>query len=406
VLAGVDARVTYGDVASAGDADWYSFVAAGPSATVRLDVAGQSLLAGRLAVYNTALTRLGIGSATAAGQDLALTLSNLTPGTKYFIRVDDATNFGFDAGQYLLKVASDPAAPETITLAGQAPVDDNGSNESFLSATRLSDAAGGPIEYQAFARLRAGDLDVYRVRAPFPGLNQQNVLTATVRAFGDFAPKITVTNSLGLPVAAELVADGNGLYTVVVTGATANADYHIAVESRTGAAGDYQMRASFRSQVTSAHEVASGALIALLNPKDSGSIQVTGSAQLYFRLTSALTPILGPSVVVRVYDALNRVKFQLLARAGDTVDGVALLGPGRYRVEITANGFLGLLPNVLSAYTLSMALLTDPTGVTPADPNQPGGGESPPPSQPPSGYNYYNDRGYYVWGEATPSGGS
>ena len=405
VLAGADARVTYGDVASVADADWYSFVAAGPSATVWLNVAGQSLLAGRVAVYNTALTRLGCGSATAAGQDIVLALSNLTPGVKYFIRVDDATNVAFDAGQYLLKVASDFDTPETITLAGQAPADDAGSNESFLSATRLSDAAGGPIEYREFARLRAGDVDVYRVRAPFPGMNQENVLTATVRAFGDLAPKVTVSNFLGLPVSSRLVADGNGLYTVVVTGATANADYHIAVESRTGVAGDYEMRATFRSQVTSPHVVESGALVALLNPSDSGSIQVTGSAQIYFRLSSALTPILGPSVVLRVYDGYNRVKFHLLARAGETVDGVALLGPGQYRVEITANGFL-ILPNVLSAYTLSMALLTDPTGVTPSDPNEPGGGGGDQPSQPPSGYNYYNDRGYYVWGEATPSGGS
>jgi hypothetical protein len=131
---------------------------------------------------------------------------------------------------------------------------------------------------------------------------------------------------------------------------------------------------------------------------------VTGSAQIYFRLSSALTLIIGPSVTLRVYDANNQVKFQLVARAGDQVDGTALLGPGSYRIEIKANG--GLLPNILSAYTLSMALLTDPVGVPPSDPNNPGGDPNgdPPPDPPPSGYNYYNDRGYYVWGEQTPSG--
>jgi hypothetical protein len=153
--------------------------------------------------------------------------------------------------------------------------------------------------------------------------------------------------------------------------------------------------------VTSPHEVASG-LLTILNPQTTGTIEVTGSAQIYFRVTSALTPVVGPAVVVKVYDANNNVRFQLLARAGDAVDGVALLGPGRYRVVITANG--SLLPSVLSGFSLALALLTDPVGVTSSDPNDPGSGTSdPPPPPPPSGYNYYNDRGYYTWGEQTPT---
>jgi hypothetical protein len=402
-LAGADTRVTLGDLASAADADWYSFTASGRSATVRLTAGGQSLLAGRVFIFNAAGTRIGHAAATGPGQDLTVALPRLKPGARYFIRVDEAARTPFAAGQYQLKVEFTPGAPATVTLAGQPPADDPSNNNSFLAATRLADPAGGPVEYRAFAHLRPGDMDVYRVRAPFPGLNQANVLTATVRAFGDLAPRVTVTNFLGLPVSSRLVADGNGLYTVVVSSATANADYHLAVESRAGVPGDYELRATFRSVVTSPHQVASG-LLTLLNPKTTGSLQVTGSAQIYFRLSSALTPVIGPSVVVRVYDASNNLRFQLLAKAGETVDGVALLGPGRYRVQITGNG--SFLPLVLSGFSLSLALLTDPIGVPPSDPNQSGGGsgEQPPPP-PPSGYNYYNDRDYYVWGESTPSGG-
>jgi hypothetical protein len=204
-------------------------------------------------------------------------------------------------------------------------------------------------------------------------------------------------------VSAQLVADGNGLYTVVVPGAAPTADYHIAVGSRTGAAGDYELRVGFRSVVTAPHEVDSG-LLTLLNPTKTGTLDVTGCAQIYFRLSSALTPVVGPSVVLRVYDSANQVRFQIVARAGETVDGVALLGPGRYRVEVSGNG--ALLPSLVSGFSLAMALLTDPVGVTPSDPNNPGGTSSDqPPPPPPSGYNYYNDRGYYTWGEQTPSGG-
>ena len=156
---------------------------------------------------------------------------------------------------------------------------------------------------------------------------------------------------------------------------------------------------------TTAHQVESG-LLTIFNPKKTGTLEITGSAQIYFRLSAALTPIVGPSVMLKVYDSSNQVKFQLLARAGDTVDGVALLGPGSYRIEIKMNGF-SFLPSVLSGFTLKTALLTDPVGVPPSDPNNPGGesGQNPPPPTRRPGYNYYNDRGYYVWGEQTPSGG-
>ena len=104
---------------------------------------------------------------------------------------------------------------------------------------------------------------------------------------------------------------------------------------------------------------------------------------------------------VKVYDSNNHLVFQLLARAGDTTSGVALLGAGWYRVVIAGDS--GFLPMILSDFTLKTALLTDPTGVPPSDPNNPGGGGTSEP--PPSGYNYYNDSGYYTWGETTPTGG-
>lgn len=402
---------TYGDIANASDADWYSFVAPSDrSANVQLQVAGSSLLGAQLYVFNASGTVIASARAFRPGQDLTLRFTQLAPGVRYFVRIDEVAGTQFSSGQYRLRIVDSEQAPEIVTLAGLPPIDDANTNESFLTATRLGNvAADGHTAYQTFARLRADvDVDVYRVRAPFPGMNQTCILTATVRAFGDIAPQVTVTNALGLPLASRLIADGRGLYTVQVENVAANADYHIAVRSRTDSTGDYELRVSFRTQVSSAHEVASG-LLSILNPKQVGRIDVTGSAQLYFQLSALLTPIIGPSVVLKVYDASNRVRFQLLAQAGDQVDGVALLGPGSYRVEISGNG--SLLPFVLSGFSLKMALLTDPTGVSPSDPNDPGDSgqpppppsDDPPPPPPPSGYGYYNDSGFYVWGEQTPT---
>jgi len=250
---------------------------------------------------------------------------------------------------------------------------------------------------------QSSDTDVYKVRAPYPGLNQSNVLTATVVAFAsNLAPKIVVTNSLGLPVNFRVTADGNGLYTVQVDNASAGADYLIAVSSRTGQLGDYSMRTTFRSIVTKATTVESGLLTAL-KKEVSGVLEITGSAQIYFRLSSALSALLGPSVKLQVIDSSSRVRLQLLAQGGDTVEGVALLGPGSYRIRISGNGTF--LPLLATDFALQMSLLTDPIGTTPSDPNECGDEtSSPPPPPPPSSAEYKDSKGYYTWGESTPTG--
>jgi hypothetical protein len=403
-LLGTGTRLTYGDLASTSDVDWYSFT--GPSngsAVVELKAAGVSLLAGRLDVYNASMELVGSATATGPGQTLTLSLTGLVPGATYYVLVEDAPGTAFAAGAYQLKVAPSPTAPVTVTLAGQAPADDARTNDSALSATTLSNVgSNGATAYRVFAQIRAsGDADFYRVRSPIPGLNQKNVLTATVRAFApNLSPSIVVYNSLGLVVSSRVEADGNGLYTVQVDNAAAGVDYLIAVKSRTATAGAYELRADFRSRVTSPHQVQSG-LLTILNPETAGTLEVIGSAQIYFRLSALQTLILGPSVTVTIYDANNQARFRLLARAGDSVDGVALLGPGTYRIAVTGNG--SFLPFVASSFTLETALMTDPVGVTPSDPNQTG--SQSPSSPPPSGYNYYNDRGYYTYGERTPTSG-
>lgn len=386
---------TLGDLRNAADQDWYSFIATGDAADVTLSAEGWSLLAGRVTAFNANGKRVGRLAADHAGQDLTLSLDNLRPGKRYFLRVDDALG-AFAAGNYDLKVVGEPSAPLETRLLGAEPVDDAGTNDTAFAATELSNqSTNNGTSYRAFARLRADDIDIYRIHTPKAGFNQNNVLTVSLRSFTGEPPEVRVLNSLGLQVSHRVVADGRGTHAIVVDDAVDDVDYFVKVA---GDAGDYALRVDFRSLVSAVHQVESG-LLSILNPKKSGSLRVTGTAQIHFQLSALLLPLLGPSVTVTVYDAANRVKLRLLAQAGDTVSGTALLNAGNYRVEVKANG--QLLPAVLAGFGLSTALLTDPVGVRPKDPNQPG---EQPPAPPPSSYNYYNDRGYYVWGEKTPTG--
>jgi hypothetical protein len=390
-LAGTGSRLTYGDIASAADPDWYTFMAAADAqASVHLQTSGLSLAAARLTVLDGSMNEIGSSVASGPGQDLTVSQVQLNSGAVYFIRVDAAPGTLFAAGQYKLRV--NVGGPTTLTLAGPVPVDDNGTNETVQTATVLDNLnPNGNPKYAIFAHLRSNDIDVYQVHSPTPGTGQANVLTAAVRVYDDIAPEISISDANGQPVKGRVTVNGNGLYTVVVAGAAADANYFVTVDSRTNATGDYDLHATFRTAATVAHQVDSGTLTAA-SPSQDGSLAVIGSVQMYFRLSALSTS----SVTLSVYDSNNQLRYQLVVPAGTQASGVILLNAGTYRIDMTASNppSDGQL-----TFSLETAMISDPIGVSPSDPNNPGS------NPPPSGYDYYNDRGFWVWGERTPTGG-
>src|SRR5262249_29315878 len=155
-----------------------------------------------------ALARIGFATATGPGQDLTLAL-DLHAGSKYYVRVDEVTGTPFAAGQYELQAADAAPGDPVITLGGHAPVDDAYTNESFLTAARLANVpANGGTASRVFAPLRSNDVDTSTIHSPLPGVDQANVLMATVRAFGNLAPEVTVADAIGLPVSATVTGDG------------------------------------------------------------------------------------------------------------------------------------------------------------------------------------------------------
>lgn len=385
-LAGTDSRLVYGDIASATDQDWYSWTASDANSTsLRVRVSGFSLLSARMTLFDANLNMIGSVTASGPGQDLTMSNVHLDSGAKYFMRVDAAPGGSFTSGQYRFRInANGPAA---MTWAGVQPIDDQGTDDTLSTATVLDNLATSGAKYETFAHLGSNDVDVYRIHSPTPSDGQANVLTAAVRAFGDLIPQVSVADANGSPVDSEVVSNGSGLYTVVVASAAADADYYVNVQSQSTAIGDYELRAAFRTTATTAHKIESDSLTSE-HPDQTGTLQVIGSIQMFFRLSA-----LSSSVTLHVLDAQNIERFTLSASAGETLDGAIVLNAGSYQIVVTAND-----PSIATSFELSTSLLSDPIGVSPSDPNGPG---DPPP---PSGYNYYNDRGFLIWGERTPTG--
>jgi hypothetical protein len=100
---------------------------------------------------------------------------------------------------------------------------------------------------------------------------------------------------------------------------------------------------------------------------------------------------------LNVYDSNNQLRFQLVVAAGSQGSGAVLLNAGNYQIVVTASNPPS---DGQPTFNLNTTMISDPIGVSRVDPNDPGSS-----NPPPSGYDYYNDRGFWVWGERTPSGG-
>jgi predicted Zn-dependent protease len=364
-----------GDITTANDVDYYKVrtLSSNPNGlTFKLDASG-SLLAPRLTVLNAAGTVMStVQSTDPQTGTLTITLPTVQANTYYYVKVE-AANPTFAVGSYELKVVFNPSAPELMQSAdAPATLDDAHSNDSLDNATKLHASAGysSNSHYDATATLRnAADTDFYKVRSPQTGINQQNVLTVTVRALNasTLAPVVQVYDKDKTPVAAQVLANENGNYVVQIIGAASNQDYYIRVDGQSSGTGDYQLSADFRSQAVNLQLFASATLSAA-SATDYTSLTANRSQLTRFVLSAGTAPAgVQAGMRMAIFDAAGHVVTVLFAHAGQTVTATTYLAMGQYTIrveELTPGGVA--LPAM--TYSLQGITLTDPIGPLPLDP--------------------------------------
>jgi hypothetical protein len=126
--ASLTALVTGLDVTTTGDLDYYKFTAPANSAgtmTVTVQSSGLSLLTPRVSVYNA--SQVAIGSACVApyrqgsspledGATLSVTVSGVTPGATYYVKVQGVDNTSFSTGAYALTLNLGTGPNPTVPL--------------------------------------------------------------------------------------------------------------------------------------------------------------------------------------------------------------------------------------------------------------------------------------------------
>jgi predicted Zn-dependent protease len=268
----------------------------------------------------------------------------------------------------------------TISGSSSAPsagpiLDDAHTNDFIFLSTLLSTSAGfaSHTRYSTLATLRdASDVDFYRVRVPSSG----DALTVNVRALNPaaLAPVVQLYDEDRHAVAATVLANGNGTYTVQLPNAVAGQDcYYVRVAAgNANGTGDYQLDVDFRLKAVSLDAIADGTLTSAA-ATDFRTLTANRSQVMHFALSAASDATAAQAGVrMAVFDSQGHVKATLFAKAGQTVSLDLFLDQGDYTVRFEGLTAAGSLPSL--SYALRGITLTDPIGPTGSDPTLGDGG--------------------------------
>jgi hypothetical protein len=184
------------------------------------------------------------------------------------------------------------------------------------------------------------------------------------------APRITILDSGQHVVSAQILANGDGIFTIQASGLNSGGNYFLDVSSGGSASGvgNYALEAEFGSTAANLSTFAGGNLSASA-PQQSYNFYV-GESQLFQFLLSAsgVGAPAGSAVEMTIKDKDGNVVYTLTSAAGDTVSSNALLlTPGAYSLSFTVLGPPGG-PGPTLAYSLMGESISDPIGAVINDP--------------------------------------
>ena len=259
---GLTPLVTYGNLATQSDTDFYSvqppLLYSGP-VTVQLQSAGISFLQPELQVFNQHGQLLGEAQSTSDfGDVVSVQLPNVQPFQHYYIEVSSPATDVFGTGRYSLSLTYTGRSlvnPANLPPILSGPYDSLSAgdlagllsgvgsvlfqnnvfdiNTTFLTADPLSSQPGYPSnsQYNIVDNLsRPVDADYYRIQAP---AGQPAVLTVSLAQMpiNGILPVVSVYDMYNNPVSSQILLNGNGSYVVQATGLTPGETYYLQVSN-------------------------------------------------------------------------------------------------------------------------------------------------------------------------------
>jgi hypothetical protein len=401
---GTAPSVVYGKVSSPSDVDFFRIETPGGysgALSFHLRTAGISLLMPRLRLLDADGNLLAEVEATQIGGDrLTLTLPSVTPDRRYYAVVDSGRTDAFATGDYSLvatledlNVVSqsviDQAADgsfrflpqdEIAKLFGADDDDDVRFNDDFhtdddaesgLALTPKPGFAPG-MRYETIGSVvDSTDVDFYVIESPQVGGSVMTIRIRSLEAAG-LMPRLEAYGDGGAALAVRVLANGGGELVAQIAGLPDESEVRLGI----GAVdpngpfnvGNYQMTIGFGADELALETVDEGTLTPAV-PWQNQTLFIALPQLFHFALNVAPNAgDNGAAVVLRIYDSLQQVVYQVAARPGETRSAASvLLKPGEYRIEFTGLSASGPLDREIN-YTLFARPSSDPFVGDPDDP--------------------------------------
>ena len=373
-----------GDIATATDVEYYKVVTpslpgSALSVTFQVHAAGLSLLEPTVSVYDGSAQLVGTASATDPfSNNVSVTLNSVDPCTTYYFAVSSASTDVFSVGTYTAQVSYQSAGasitgvvpslvPGAVNTASHA-------NTSMPSSTTLTapfgQAADQRFNYLYQANLAyGGDTDYYQFQAPSaPSSTGTYALDAIVwqTEVGGLAPAIHLFDANGNPLALQVLANTNSLYSVQLSGVSPGQMFYVEVAGQTKQGshsyGGYVYGVKFNEQPETVAPAMAGNTLSTATSTDSGVLAMNQNGVYYFELAAANGSSTATSVVqMTVYDTNGNEVTSLTAVTGAAPRTLAVFLPAAtYQVVFSVVSTTGNYQPV--TYWLTGEVLSQPIG--------------------------------------------
>jgi hypothetical protein len=246
----------------------------------------------------------------------------------------------------------------------------HGSLQSALVLTTTSGFAPNR-HYEVIDTLHGGRSAYYLVHAPQNASGAPVALTASVNTLRVNGPtaQLQVLDSKGNPIAATVLVNGGGTYTLQAGNLPPGQDYYLKLtvpKERNARPDLYSVVVDFRGPLASLRTFVAGTLTPAA-AQQSYTLYLAQTQMFQFALTlSQLSAPTTAEVEFTIKDQAGNVVLDLTANAGQTVSCVSvLLHPGTYTATFTAKMTDATAP---LTYRLRGNSITDPIGPALNDP--------------------------------------
>jgi hypothetical protein len=391
----------FGTLMTVGDTDIFSLATPNHVGQLSflLQTAGISLLEPTLTVYDASGNVLGQAQSTnILGDTVTVTLGHAAGNSTYYVSVTGATQDVFSIGRYGMAVtfgSEMEISPAQIAAVLSGPFDMlpaaqlaqvfrnphahlhpiAPAHNSLATALALGTSPGYAANqhYEVIDHLGENNADYYQIQTPQTDPGTPVLLTAAVNALtvNGTGAQVQVLDSLGNPVAATVLVNGNGTYTVQAADLLPGQTYYLKMSAR----GEYESEGNgncslvvdFGQRPALSRNFAAGTLTPSA-PQQAYALYVAETQLFQFALTvDQPSTRTRATVELTITDQNGNVVLDLIANAGQTTSGASvLLPPGAYTARFTATVTHGTaLP---LSFSLNGNSLTDPIGPALNDP--------------------------------------